>query len=167
MLFEAVMKFLSRLVEFKILVNWGMVHWMSVPVHLYFFVCAVNTKLGRNVPKFRILTIIDIIICIGNRMVSIKHARVSFSKIIGRVLFEVFEKFTSACLVVLSKFHEKLSYYVLIIYIKTFKTIVHCRTKLSCFVISHYTTLTAWNSEFHSTYYVALFKVKFFHFKKR
>ena len=27
MLFQAVMKFLSRLVEFKILVNWGMVHW--------------------------------------------------------------------------------------------------------------------------------------------
>jgi hypothetical protein len=26
-LFQAVMKFLSRLVEFKILVNWGMVHW--------------------------------------------------------------------------------------------------------------------------------------------
>ena len=26
MLFQAVMKFLSRLVEFKILVNWGMVH---------------------------------------------------------------------------------------------------------------------------------------------
>jgi hypothetical protein len=27
MLFQAVIKFLSRLVEFKILVNWGMVHW--------------------------------------------------------------------------------------------------------------------------------------------
>jgi hypothetical protein len=27
MLFQAVMKFLSRLVEFKILVNWGMVHF--------------------------------------------------------------------------------------------------------------------------------------------
>ena len=27
MFFQAVMKFLSRLVEFKILVNWGMVHW--------------------------------------------------------------------------------------------------------------------------------------------
>jgi hypothetical protein len=27
MLFQAVMKFLSRLVEFKILVNWGMVHY--------------------------------------------------------------------------------------------------------------------------------------------
>ena len=26
MLFQAVMKFLSRLFEFKILVNWGMVH---------------------------------------------------------------------------------------------------------------------------------------------
>ena len=26
MLFQAVVKFLSRLVEFKILVNWGMVH---------------------------------------------------------------------------------------------------------------------------------------------
>jgi hypothetical protein len=26
MFFQAVMKFLSRLVEFKILVNWGMVH---------------------------------------------------------------------------------------------------------------------------------------------
>jgi hypothetical protein len=26
MLFQAVMKYLSRLVEFKILVNWGMVH---------------------------------------------------------------------------------------------------------------------------------------------
>jgi hypothetical protein len=26
MLFQAVMKFLSRLVEFKILVNWGMIH---------------------------------------------------------------------------------------------------------------------------------------------
>ena len=26
MLFQAVMKFLSRLVEFKILINWGMVH---------------------------------------------------------------------------------------------------------------------------------------------
>ena len=27
MLFQAVMKFLSRLVEFKILVNWGLVHF--------------------------------------------------------------------------------------------------------------------------------------------
>jgi hypothetical protein len=30
MLFQAVMKFLSRLVEFKIFVNWGMVHWGMV-----------------------------------------------------------------------------------------------------------------------------------------
>jgi hypothetical protein len=29
MLFQAVMKFLSRLVEFKILVNWGMVHSLT------------------------------------------------------------------------------------------------------------------------------------------
>jgi hypothetical protein len=28
MLFQAVMKFLFRLVEFKILVNWGLVHWI-------------------------------------------------------------------------------------------------------------------------------------------
>jgi hypothetical protein len=39
----------------------------------------------------------------------------------GRVLFEVFEKLTSACL---SKFHEKPCYYLLIIYIKIFETIV-------------------------------------------
>ena len=39
----------------------------------------------------------------------------------GRVLFEVFKKLTSACL---SKFHEKPCYYLLIIYIKMFKTIV-------------------------------------------
>jgi valyl-tRNA synthetase len=32
MLFQAVMKFLSRLVEFKILVNWGLVHWALSPV---------------------------------------------------------------------------------------------------------------------------------------
>jgi hypothetical protein len=37
------------------------------------------------------------------------------------VLFEVFEKLTSACL---SKFHEKPCYYLLIIYIKMFETIV-------------------------------------------
>jgi hypothetical protein len=30
MLFQAVMKFLSRLVEFKMLVNWGMVHSMKL-----------------------------------------------------------------------------------------------------------------------------------------
>jgi hypothetical protein len=30
MLFQAVMKFLSRLVEFKILVNWGPIHWGAV-----------------------------------------------------------------------------------------------------------------------------------------
>jgi hypothetical protein len=36
-------------------------------------------------------------------------------------LFEVFEKLTSACL---SKFHEKPCYYLLIIYIKMFETIV-------------------------------------------
>jgi hypothetical protein len=36
------------------------------------------------------------------------------------VLFEVFEKLTSSCL---SKFHEKPSYYLLIIYIKVFETI--------------------------------------------
>jgi hypothetical protein len=29
MLFQAVMKFLSRLVEFKILVNWGMVQYLQ------------------------------------------------------------------------------------------------------------------------------------------
>ena len=29
MLFQAVMKFLSKLVEFKILVNWGMVHCLK------------------------------------------------------------------------------------------------------------------------------------------
>jgi hypothetical protein len=40
---------------------------------------------------------------------------------IGRVLFEVFEKLTSACL---SKFHEKSCYYLLIIYIDMFETIV-------------------------------------------
>ena len=34
MLFQAVMKFLSRLVEFKILVNWGMVHWLDFRVFL-------------------------------------------------------------------------------------------------------------------------------------
>ena len=32
MLFQAVMKFLSRLVEFNILVNWGMVHYFMVSV---------------------------------------------------------------------------------------------------------------------------------------
>jgi hypothetical protein len=37
------------------------------------------------------------------------------------VIFEVFEKLTSACL---SKFHEKPCYYLLIIYIKMFETIV-------------------------------------------
>ena len=31
MLFQAVMTFLSRLVEFKILVNWGMVHFDVSP----------------------------------------------------------------------------------------------------------------------------------------
>jgi hypothetical protein len=30
MLFQAVMKFLSRLVDFKILVNWGMVHCLFI-----------------------------------------------------------------------------------------------------------------------------------------
>jgi hypothetical protein len=53
--------------------------------------------------------------------------------------------------VVLSKFHEKPSYYVLIIYEKMFETIVVLITftanrpliKFSCFVILHYTTLTA------------------------
>jgi hypothetical protein len=30
MLFQAVMKFLSRLVDFKMLVNWGMVHWATI-----------------------------------------------------------------------------------------------------------------------------------------
>jgi hypothetical protein len=33
MLFQAVMKFLSRLVEFKILVNWGLVHSNCVFLH--------------------------------------------------------------------------------------------------------------------------------------
>ena len=57
----------------------------------------------------------------------IKHVRVCFLQSIkkqeseGSVVFEVFEKLTSACL---SKFHEKQSYYVLIIYIKMFETIV-------------------------------------------
>ena len=37
------------------------------------------------------------------------------------MLFEVFEKLTSACL---SKFHEKPCYFLLIIYIKMFETIV-------------------------------------------
>ena len=36
-------------------------------------------------------------------------------------IVEVFEKLTSACL---SKFHEKLCYYLLVIYIKMFETIV-------------------------------------------
>jgi valyl-tRNA synthetase len=33
MLFQAVMKFLSRLVEFKILVNWGMVHLNTIIIN--------------------------------------------------------------------------------------------------------------------------------------
>ena len=45
----------------------------------------------------------------------IKHARVSFSKSI---------KIAQTRVLVLSKFHEKPSYYVLIIYIKMFETIV-------------------------------------------
>jgi hypothetical protein len=40
MLFQAVMKFLSRLVEFKILVNWGMVegmvHWNTHQTFILF-----------------------------------------------------------------------------------------------------------------------------------
>jgi hypothetical protein len=36
MLFQAVMKYLSRLVEFKILVNWGMVHCSSISAILAF-----------------------------------------------------------------------------------------------------------------------------------
>jgi hypothetical protein len=36
MLFQAVMKFLSRLVEFKILVNWGMVHSAHFCIQLTF-----------------------------------------------------------------------------------------------------------------------------------
>jgi hypothetical protein len=37
MLFQAVMKFLSRLVEIKILVNWGMVHNMTMQSTIYKF----------------------------------------------------------------------------------------------------------------------------------
>jgi hypothetical protein len=54
MLFQAVMKFLSRLVEFKILVNWGMVHWINDFFLLCFhpgFLPSLNLKLtlrGRS-----------------------------------------------------------------------------------------------------------------------
>ena len=44
MLFQAVMNFLSRLVEFKILVNWGMVHWCRV---LIFFINSIGSE-GRK-----------------------------------------------------------------------------------------------------------------------
>ena len=60
-------------------------------------------------------------ICVGNSMVSSaiwkKYVRVCLPKTIkiaeGRVLFEVFERLTSACF---SKLHEKPCYYSLIIY---------------------------------------------------
>jgi hypothetical protein len=53
MLFQAVMKFLSRLVEFKILVNWGMVHslfnltlsqtFLTNPSRLRIYQCKIPT----------------------------------------------------------------------------------------------------------------------------
>jgi hypothetical protein len=54
---------LSRLVEIKILVNWGMVHsksyCTSIPLPLYCFGLRYrvnNSKLARSIPKFHILT---------------------------------------------------------------------------------------------------------------
>jgi hypothetical protein len=44
-LFQAVMKFLSRLVEFKILVNWGMVHCME---RLKLHIIRINDYLKRD-----------------------------------------------------------------------------------------------------------------------
>ena len=62
-----------------------------------------------------------LMISIGNSMVSIAiwiwHARVRRTR-----LFKVFEKLTSAW-ICSSNFHEKLCYYLLIIYIKVFETI--------------------------------------------
>ena len=80
----------------------------------------------------------------------IKHARVSFSKSIKIAQSEKDECYLRSLknsrVLVLSKFHEKPSYYVLIIYIKMFETIVvlayvntanRSSTKFSCFVMSH------------------------------
>jgi hypothetical protein len=51
MLFQAVMKFLSRLVEFKILVNWGMVHFrLIIPsnIHLQCLCSTINEEKQHN-----------------------------------------------------------------------------------------------------------------------
>ena len=40
MLFQAMMKFLSRLVEFKILVNWGMVHSLTYIYQALGYLCS-------------------------------------------------------------------------------------------------------------------------------
>jgi hypothetical protein len=40
-LFQAVMKFLSRLVEFKILINMGLVHWDAIPVPFLGHTCVL------------------------------------------------------------------------------------------------------------------------------
>ena len=47
MLFQAVMKFLSRLVEFKILVNWGMVHW-GANIHIFVFTDHKNNRFQKE-----------------------------------------------------------------------------------------------------------------------
>ena len=69
------------------------------------------------------------IACTSEFLKDLKIARVRG----GRVLFEVFEKLTSACL---SKFHEKPCYYLLIIYIKVFETIAVLTSR----VYSEYST---------------------------
>ena len=48
MLFQAVMKFLSRLVEFKILVNWGMVHCDITFLTVFILTHPVNFPCGRK-----------------------------------------------------------------------------------------------------------------------
>jgi hypothetical protein len=98
----------------------------------------------------------------------IKHARVSFSKSI---------KIAQTRVLVLSKFHEKPSYYVLIIYIKMFETLVvlayvdTANRPLTKFSWLCYVTLYNANSFKISLNYnevlLVLFKVKSFPFKKK
>jgi valyl-tRNA synthetase len=52
MLFQAVMKFLSRLVEFKILVKWGMVHCLQV-IKYIFNIEAGTYTFDKIMPKER------------------------------------------------------------------------------------------------------------------
>jgi hypothetical protein len=54
MLFQAVMKFLSRLVEFKILVNWGLVHWRAGKLARVFRLQLARSNLANEITIYKI-----------------------------------------------------------------------------------------------------------------